>query len=103
MSALTREWTVYLIETKNGKIYAGITKNPERRFSEHQSSKKGAKFFRTSAPRAILFQMKGLSHSEALKIEHRLKSLNRSAKMAIIENQDRKQLRSWLEKKETEK
>jgi putative endonuclease len=103
MSEVAREWTVYLIEAKNGKIYSGITKDPERRFSEHAHSKKGAKFFRTSAPRSILFEMRGFSRSEALKIEHRLKSLSRSAKMAIIENQDRKQLRSWLEKKETEK
>jgi putative endonuclease len=101
MSAGGRDWTVYLIETMNGRIYTGITKDPKRRFSEHAGSAKGAKFFRTSAPRAILFQMNGFTRSEALRIEYRLKSLKRSAKLSIIENQDRRKLRSWLREEES--
>jgi putative endonuclease len=94
-----REWSVYLIETRNGKWYAGITKDPERRFREHSNSiKKGAKFFRTSAPKSILFQMKGFTRSEALRIEFRIKSMSRAEKAALIGNPDRKQLRTWLRK-----
>lgn len=98
MSGGKKEWTVYLIETRNGKWYSGITKDPERRFQEHTRSKKGAKFFRTSAPKAILFQMKGFTHSEALRIEYRMKALKRPEKAALIENPSRRTIRAWLQK-----
>jgi putative endonuclease len=98
MNRIRREWSIYLIEAENGKWYAGITKDPERRIEEHRSTPRGAKFFRTSPPKSILFRMGGFTRSEALQIEHRIKKLNRIEKAELIENPSRKVLRSWLKK-----
>jgi len=33
-----RDWTVYIIETENGKLYTGIAKDLERRFEQHRTA-----------------------------------------------------------------
>jgi putative endonuclease len=84
---MKREWFLYIIETENGSFYTGITTDLERRFSEHsgKSSGSGAKFFNRSAPKKIRYQLAGLDHSMALKIEHGIKKLKRQEKMKMIE------------------
>ena len=77
-------WFVYVIEAKNGNFYTGITNNLERRLKEHQSSKKGAKFFRTSQPKNIIYKEVHSSRSEASKRESYIKSLSRVEKIKLI-------------------
>jgi len=102
--AQKKEWSIYVVEAQNGHLYTGIAKDPELRFTEHLSSKKGARFFRRSPPKSIRFQVAGFTHSEALKIEYRLKQLPRQKKQEMIETGNRKKLRALLiSKKETRK
>jgi putative endonuclease len=91
-----KEWSIYVVEAENGNLYTGIAKDPELRFTEHLNSKKGARFFRRSPPKAIRFQVSGFTHSEALKIEYRLKQLPRLKKQEMIETGNRKKLRALL-------
>ena len=77
-------WIVYIVEAENGHFYTGITKDLERRFQEHISSPKSAKFFRRSPAKKIVYFKAGFSHSEALKEERRIKSLSRTEKLAMI-------------------
>jgi putative endonuclease len=77
-------WFVYIIENEKGLFYTGITTDVERRFKEHGTSKKGAKFFRTSPPKTVLFTKKFLNRSEASKYEAMLKKLSRSEKLKIL-------------------
>jgi putative endonuclease len=51
-------WEVYIIQTKSGKLYTGITTNLDRRFADHQKSQEGARFF--------AFQVQKASFSESL-------------------------------------
>jgi putative endonuclease len=79
-----KEWLVYMIEAENGFLYTGITKDLERRFQEHLTSPKSAKFFRSSPPKKMVYSKKGFSYSGALIEEHRIKKLTREQKDAFI-------------------
>ena len=64
------EWTLYMIRTKNGALYTGITQDVKRRFAEHaDGGKKGAKYLRGRGPLELVFQQKIGSRSQALKAE----------------------------------
>jgi len=80
------KWNVYIVETECGKLYTGITKDIERRFEEHKSSKKGAKFFRSSKPKKIVYSIKGINHSLALRFEIKIKGLSRPQKLKLIKS-----------------
>ena len=75
-------WALYLIEAENGFLYTGITTDLERRFSEHREGT-GAKFFRRSPAKKLLWSKRGFTRGMALKLEYRLKRLPREAKLEI--------------------
>lgn len=77
-------WYVYIIETEKGTLYTGITTDIERRFQEHVSRKKGAKYFSVSAPVEILFKKKFPDRSSASKAEAMIKKLKREQKLELI-------------------
>ena len=82
-------WWVYIIEATNGALYTGITTDVERRFTEHQGStavaaKKGAKFFRGNAPKAVVFRQQCADRSRASMAEASIKRLTRAQKQALI-------------------
>jgi len=77
------DWTVYIIETRSGKLYTGITKDLNKRFKAHEE-KKGARFFRISEPLKVLYCEKHVNRSEASKREHQIKQLSRKEKLILI-------------------
>lgn len=80
------EWFVYIVQNEKGHFYTGITTDLDRRFSEHVTKQKGAKFFHTGAPIDVLFTKKFKNRSEASKFEAAVKKLSRTKKMELIEN-----------------
>jgi putative endonuclease len=82
------EWEVYIIQDISGKLYTGITKDLKRRFSEHKSGKKGAKFFSFAAPDKIVFQEKHTCRSSASKKEAAIKKMSRKEKLELIASLD---------------
>lgn len=81
---IKQTWFVYLIETEKGSIYTGITTDLERRFLEHFTGKKGAKFFNTTVPDRILYHETFINRSLASKREAAIKKLSRKAKLLLI-------------------
>lgn len=77
-------WEVYIIQADNGKLYTGITRNLDKRFKDHLESKNGAKFFRFSRPKKIVFRESHPNKSEALKKESKIKKMNRALKLKLI-------------------
>ncbi len=75
-------WSVYIIQTKKGKLYTGISTDTKRRFQEHLSGK-GAKYFRSDKPVKIVFEKAYPNRSLASKEEARIKSLKRSQKILL--------------------
>lgn len=79
-----RKWVVYIIKTGSGKLYTGITTDLERRFSEHKSNEKGARFFNFSSPESVVFQERHINRSKATKREIEIKKMSRNQKLELI-------------------
>lgn len=75
---------VYIILTHTNKLYCGYSKDVERRFLEHQTGKKGAKFTKVNKPIKIVYKKCYKTKSEALKEEYRIKNLSKKEKEELI-------------------
>ena len=81
-----KNWFLYVIRCKHGKLYTGITTDVERRFAEHESNdKKGAKCLRGKTPLTLVMKKKIGSRSMALKIEARVKKLPKIKKEMFVD------------------
>jgi putative endonuclease len=86
-NAGAQQWWVYMVETVSGKLYTGITTNPQRRFTEHQSNPKlGARFFRSDAAKALVYTEPQADRASACKREAAIKKLSRTAKLALMDD-----------------
>ncbi|MDB4714579.1 GIY-YIG nuclease family protein [Flavobacteriaceae bacterium] len=78
------EWWVYLVICSDGSLYTGITTNVERRISEHNTSKKGAKYTRNKRPVRLVYSEAQSDRSTASKREYFIKKLSRDEKLKLI-------------------
>ncbi|WP_319804735.1 GIY-YIG nuclease family protein [Entomomonas sp. E2T0] len=78
-------WYVYLIRTEHGKLYCGSSHDPVARFYKHCQGK-GAKFFSTSKPIALVYIEQCESKSHALKRESEIKQLTKYNKEQLVIN-----------------
>lgn len=78
------KWEVYIIKTESNMLYTGITTDLDRRFMEHQTGKKGAKFFHFSNPGSIVFRESHPDRSKATQREIAIKKMNRKEKEDLI-------------------
>jgi putative endonuclease len=79
-----RSWTVYIIQAESGQLYTGITLDLERRLAEHRDGSRGAKFFRTSSPKRVVYQEQCRRRNEALRREREIKDMTRAQKLELI-------------------
>lgn len=77
-------WFVYMIQVDDGSYYTGISTDPQRRFIEHKTQKKGAKFFRGRRPEKIVYCEGQHDRSSASIREAQIKKLTRSQKNTLI-------------------
>ena len=81
-------WHVYIIKTKMGHLYTGVTQDVERRFKEHQKGgAKGAKYLKGKKPLKLVFHKKIGSRSQALKTEAQIKKWPKKKKEALINDE----------------
>jgi predicted GIY-YIG superfamily endonuclease len=78
-----KDWAVYILRCGDGSLYTGIAKDVKARFKQH-SEGRGATYTRTRLPVELLYQQRGLTHSEALIREAQIKAMPRSKKEEII-------------------
>ena len=79
------DWHLYLIRTRSGALYTGITTDVPRRFAEHQAGgPQGAKYLRGRGPLRLVFSQKIGARSEAQRVEMRVKKLPKAAKEALV-------------------
>ncbi len=76
-------WYLYIIETRQGRLYTGITTDIQRRFEQHCSGR-GAKFFRTDPPSRLVYRAAFADRSSASREEFRIKALTRVKKLQLI-------------------
>lgn len=80
---MEKEWTVYILECRDGTLYTGITDDLERRLRAHESGR-GAKYTRGRGPFRVRYLEKAPDKAAALKREHGLKGLRKQEKLALI-------------------
>lgn len=74
---------LYLLRCADGSLYTGIARDVEARLQVHDESR-GAKYLRGRAPLAVVYRREVGDRGRAQRIEHRVKKLPRSRKLALI-------------------
>jgi len=78
-------WHVYILSTRDGTLYTGITTDVERRLAEHRADAgRGARYLRGRGPLEVVYRRKLGDHGLALRVEWRLKRRPRADKQAIV-------------------
>ncbi len=90
---LKAHWEVYIIQSKSGKLYTGITTDIKRRFQEHVRKERGARFFHFSQAHRIVFRETFSSRSEASRREYAIKQMQRDEKLALIQSYNLRRLK----------
>lgn len=76
-------WCLYILKCRDKSYYTGITKELDERLNKHAQGI-ASKYTRARLPIKLIFHRQGLTHSQALKEEYRIKQLNRQQKEALI-------------------
>lgn len=81
-------WHIYLLRTRKGALYTGITLDVARRFAEHTGNRaRGAKYLRNMAPLSLEYSAPVGDKSAALQLEHQIKKLPKAEKERIVRDQ----------------
>jgi len=83
IAATTMTWIVYILECADGSLYTGITNDLERRMRAHASGR-GAKYTKRRGPFTVRYTELLESKGAALQREAVIKSLDRTAKLALL-------------------
>ena len=75
---------VYVLKCADKTLYTGITTDLKRRFTEHNSSKLGARYTFSRRPVKIVYSKKFKNRSSASKEESRIKKLKRLKKLELF-------------------
>nr|WP_228005963.1 GIY-YIG nuclease family protein [Xenorhabdus sp. BG5] len=86
MNINVSNWHIYLIRTRDGSLYTGITTNISRRFMQHAAGK-GAKCLRGKDPLTLVYQSQVGNKGVALKMEYRVKKLSKQQKERLVIDQ----------------
>jgi len=84
LSCLHKDWTVYIIRCNDDTLYTGVTTELERRFQEHLSHPRGAKYFNGRKPLEVVYSENDHTHSSACQREAAIKKLSRDEKLSLI-------------------
>lgn len=76
-------WTVYLARCRDGTLYTGVTTDPERRLTEHNSGS-GGSYTRSRLPLVMVYWEPAKDRSGALRRECAIKRLSRAQKEELV-------------------
>jgi putative endonuclease len=72
------------VRCADGNLYTGIALDVARRFKEHETGSRGAKYLRGRGPLTLAFQTQVGDRSAASRVEYRVKKLPKSDKEQLI-------------------
>lgn len=75
---------VYIVRCADTTLYTGVTTDLARRVTEHNTSKKGAKYTSSRRPVQLVYSKKYKSRSAAQIAEVKIKKLSRVEKLKLI-------------------
>ena len=73
----------YVLECSNGSLYTGWTNDLVQRVESHNSGR-GAKYTRANRPVKLIVSWTFDSKIDAMKLEWKIKHLNRAAKLKLV-------------------
>ncbi|MEM7676487.1 MAG: GIY-YIG nuclease family protein [Myxococcota bacterium] len=76
-------WHVYVVSCRDGSLYTGIATDVERRLAMHDAGK-GARYTRGRGPVRLIDQVGPMSHSDALRLERRVKRAAADRKQKVL-------------------
>ena len=79
---------VYVLECRDGSLYAGMTNDLRRRMALHAAGK-GAKYTRAHPPRALACLWRCDDRTAAARLEYAFKTLPREKKLALLSAPER--------------
>jgi putative endonuclease len=77
-------WHVYVVRTRDGALYTGVTTDVARRIAEHRTGGRGARYLRGREPLEIVYRRRLGERGLALRVEWRLKRRPRADKLEIV-------------------
>jgi len=77
------KYFVYILKCERNKLYTGISKDPNKRFSTHLKGQ-GAKFTKIYKPIAIVYKEEFNSYKTAAQRENQIKNWRREKKDFLI-------------------
>lgn len=86
MTAVPTQWFVYMVRTRSGALYTGISTEPERRLRQHSGELSGgAKALKGKGPLQLVFTYLMPCRSSASKLEYQLKQWSKTDKEALLQ------------------
>jgi putative endonuclease len=80
------DWYVYIVRCSDNSLYAGVTKDIDRRVAEHNTNEKlGARYTQSRRPVTLMYSEITESRSQASKREMEIKQLTKKNKESLIE------------------
>lgn len=81
-------YAVYIVRCADRTLYTGLAADLRRRLTEHNSSRRGAKYTRTRRPVSLVYAKKYRTHARAARAEARIKALSRMEKLALVKQRN---------------
>jgi putative endonuclease len=79
------DWYVYIVRCSDNSLYAGVTKDIERRITEHNTNDKlGARYTQSRRPVTLVYSEVSESRSQASKRELEIKRLTKKHKEFLV-------------------
>ncbi len=94
---MNTEFFIYILRCEDNTLYTGIATDVKRRFEEHLSNGKGAKYTKSHKPIKVEAIWSCKSKSSALRLEYRIKQLTKAKKEELIANNNLDLLSAKLE------
>jgi putative endonuclease len=77
-------WSVYLLECRDGSLYAGCTTDVQRRLVQHNAGRGGA-YTRSRRPVVVRYARACATESEAKRLEAAIKAWSRRRKLDLCQ------------------
>jgi putative endonuclease len=88
--ATQTEFFVYIARCSDASLYTGYTTDPGRRIGEHNRGV-GSRYTRSRRPVELVYLKRAASRSDALRLEGRIKKLNKREKLLLCEEYKREE------------
>ena len=78
-------WYTYIVRCADNSLYTGVTTDIDRRLTEHNTSRRGAKYTRSRRPVTLVYLTEGMDKTSVFKLEAQIKKKSKRDKEALLD------------------